>query len=75
MSDRALKLATDCKTVWYKIIIILSCFVNDKVNAPILRKLSSIGVDLIALRCAGFNNVDMKEANKLNISVIHLYNH
>lgn len=44
---------------------------NDKVNAPILRKLNTLGIDLIALRCAGFNNVDIKEAHKLNISVIY----
>lgn len=49
-----------------------SCFVNDKVSAPVLRKLASHGVDLIALRCAGFNNVDLKEAEKLNIKVVRV---
>lgn len=58
----------------YKFKIKLSCFVNDKINGPILRKLNNMGIDLIALRCAGFNNIDIKEANKLNISVIYLYN-
>lgn len=39
------------------------CFVNDKLNAAGLQKLKkSTNVDLIALRCAGFNNVDLAEA-------------
>ena len=37
-------------------------FVNDSVNAPVIDKLAEMGVKLIALRCAGFNNVDMKHA-------------
>lgn len=37
-------------------------FVNDTVNAAVIDKLESMGVNLIALRCAGFNNVDMKYA-------------
>lgn len=35
-------------------------FVNDIVNAAVVSKLHEIGVKLILLRCAGFNNVDMK---------------
>lgn len=54
---------------WHKYF---SCFVNDKVSAPVLRKLASHGVDLVALRCAGFNNVDLKEAEKLNIKVVRV---
>ncbi len=38
-------------------------FVNDTVNAAVIDKLHSFGVDKIALRCAGFNNVDMKHAH------------
>lgn len=49
-----------------------SCFVNDKLSAPVLRKLSAQGIDLIALRCAGFNNVDLREAEKLNIRVVRV---
>jgi len=44
-------------------------FVNDKVNAKVLEHLSSVGVKLILLRCAGFNNVDLKKAEELNIKV------
>ena len=37
-------------------------FVNDTVNAQVIDCLNSMGVNVLALRCAGFNNVDMKHA-------------
>ena len=37
-------------------------FVNDTVNAPVIDRLVQLGVRVLALRCAGFNNVDMKYA-------------
>ena len=37
-------------------------FVNDTVNAKVIDRLCEMGVKVIALRCAGFNNVDMKHA-------------
>ena len=37
-------------------------FVNDTVNQAVIDKLSEMGVSVVALRCAGFNNVDMKHA-------------
>lgn len=37
-------------------------FVNDTVNAAVIDRLCELGVSLVALRCAGFNNVDMKHA-------------
>ena len=40
-------------------------FVNDKVNAAVCKQLAAKGVKIIALRCAGFNNVDL-EACKTN---------
>ncbi|MEE1019520.1 MAG: 2-hydroxyacid dehydrogenase, partial [Acutalibacteraceae bacterium] len=33
-------------------------FVNDTVNAEVVDRLHELGVKAIALRCAGFNNVD-----------------
>ena len=39
-------------------------FVNDTVNAPVIDKLVEFGVRVIALRCAGFNNVDIEHARK-----------
>jgi D-lactate dehydrogenase len=40
-------------------------FVNDVVNANVCRELAAKGVKVIALRCAGFNNVDLQAA-KIN---------
>ena len=37
-------------------------FVNDTVNARVIDRLNELGVKVLALRCAGFNNVDMKHA-------------
>ena len=37
-------------------------FVNDTVNAAVIDRLSQMGISIVALRCAGFNNVDMKHA-------------
>ena len=37
-------------------------FVNDTVNAAVIDRLCEMGVGIVALRCAGFNNVDMKHA-------------
>jgi D-lactate dehydrogenase len=44
-------------------------FVNDRVNAPVITKLSESGIRLIALRCAGYNNVDLKAAAQHGITV------
>lgn len=38
-------------------------FVNDTVNAAVIDRLVSLGVKAIALRCAGFNNVDIRYAD------------
>lgn len=37
-------------------------FVNDDVSADVIERLSDIGIMLIAMRCAGYNNVDVKYA-------------
>ncbi|MBO1349559.1 MAG: 2-hydroxyacid dehydrogenase [Hormoscilla sp. GUM202] len=47
-------------------------FVNDNLNETTLKKLADSGVRLIALRCAGFNNVDMKAAAKLGMTVVRV---
>lgn len=44
-------------------------FVNDIADAEVLEKLSEQGVKFVALRCAGFNNVDLKKAKELGIKV------
>lgn len=54
-------LAQDCPAV--------CCFVNDHADAAVLQQLADLGVKLIALRCAGFNQVDVAAAKKLGIIV------
>jgi D-lactate dehydrogenase len=44
-------------------------FVNDKLTAAVIEVLSQKGVRIIALRCAGFNNVDLEAAKKFHIAV------
>lgn len=44
-------------------------FVNDKLDAEVIEKLAHNKVKLIALRCAGFNNVDLEAAKKHNIKI------
>ena len=39
-------------------------FVNDTVDKAVIDRLCENGVKLIALRCAGYNNVDIKHAYK-----------
>jgi D-lactate dehydrogenase len=44
-------------------------FVNDVVNREVIERLAGSGVGLVALRCAGFNNVDLKAAKEQGIAV------
>lgn len=49
-------------------------FVNDTVNAAVIDRLCEMGVKVIALRCAGFNNVDMKHAfGKIHVLRVPAY--
>jgi D-lactate dehydrogenase len=43
--------------------------VNDQVDRPCLETLAALGVKLVALRCTGFNNVDLAAAKALNITI------
>ena len=47
-------------------------FVNDKVDRETIEKLSENGIKVIALRCAGFNNVDIAAATEKNIKVVRV---
>jgi D-lactate dehydrogenase len=49
-------------------------FVNDMINAEMIDNLASYGVKLIALRCSGFNNIDLKAAKgKIKIVRVPAY--
>lgn len=47
-------------------------FVNDTANRETLKALADQGVRLVALRCAGFNNVDLLAAKELGVSIVRV---
>ncbi len=47
-------------------------FVNDQLNSKVLMELSENGTSLIALRSAGFNNVDIVTAGELGLTVVRV---
>jgi D-lactate dehydrogenase len=47
-------------------------FVNDCADRPVLTILQQHGIKLIAMRCAGYNNVDLTAAKQLGISVVRV---
>lgn len=47
-------------------------FVNDDGSKVVLEQLAACGVKTIALRCAGFNNVDLEAATALGLQVVHV---
>jgi D-lactate dehydrogenase len=49
--------------------IAVCLFVNDKADRPVLETLRSLGVKHLALRCAGFNGVDIPAATQLGLTV------
>ncbi|MEO1053420.1 MAG: 2-hydroxyacid dehydrogenase [Bacteroidota bacterium] len=51
---------------------IICLFVNDIVNRSIIEKLAAHNVKLIALRCAGFNNVDLMAAAEFGIKIVRV---
>ncbi|MCH5203332.1 MAG: 2-hydroxyacid dehydrogenase [Oscillospiraceae bacterium] len=58
------KLAEGCKAV--------CAFVNDEVNERTVDILSRLGVEVILMRCAGYNNVAVEEAKKRNIKILRV---
>lgn len=62
-----------CKTVGYAHEADAICiFVNDVCDKPVIDRLADMGIKLILLRCAGYNNVDLKEAEKKGIKVFRV---
>ncbi|MCL7764162.1 2-hydroxyacid dehydrogenase [Polaribacter sp. Z014] len=47
-------------------------FVNDKLDSETIKKLAKNGIKLIALRCAGFNNIDLETAAENKITVVRV---
>jgi D-lactate dehydrogenase len=47
-------------------------FVNDEIDKDTLEFLAHHGVNLIALRCAGYNNIDVPAAKSLGIKIVRV---
>lgn len=47
-------------------------FVNDVVDEAVLADLASHGLKAVALRCAGFNNVDLEAAQKFGVAIVRV---
>ncbi|MDW5287506.1 2-hydroxyacid dehydrogenase [Formosa sp. PL04] len=64
LNTKTVKLSQGCDAV--------CAFVNDHLHERTIKLLSEYGVKLIAMRCAGFNNVDLKAAKAHNIKVVRV---
>lgn len=47
-------------------------FVNDRLNKEVIQSLVEAGVSIVALRCAGYNNVDLKVAQDSGLKVVRV---
>lgn len=47
-------------------------FVSSDVGSEVINALADEGVKLILMRCAGYNNVDVKKANELGITILRV---
>lgn len=50
----------------------ICAFVSSDVSAPVIEKLASVGIQLILMRCAGFNNVDLDMAKQCGMTVLRV---
>jgi D-lactate dehydrogenase len=51
---------------------VVCAFVNDDLSRPVLEELAARGVRLVAMRCAGYNNVELAVARELGLSVVRV---
>jgi len=61
LEQETARLAAGCEAV--------CVFVNDLLDRPVLETLRMAGVRLVALRCAGYNQVDLAAARELGLTV------
>ncbi|CAN5508051.1 2-hydroxyacid dehydrogenase [soil metagenome] len=50
----------------------ISVFVNDQLTRPTLQALANLGIRLVALRCTGYNQVDISTARQLGIRILRV---
>lgn len=67
--DTQLNQDTASLTTGFEVVCV---FVNDKIDENTINALSANGVKLIALRCAGYNNVAIEAAKNKNIKVVRV---
>ena len=66
LNEKSVVLARGCDAV--------VAFVNDTINGEVIRSLQALGIGLVAMRCAGYNNVDLKAAEgKLRVVRVPAY--
>ena len=64
LTKKTAKVAHNCQVV--------CAFVNDELDAEVLQVLHQEGVRMIAMRCAGYDRVDLDVAKQLGISVVRV---
>lgn len=64
LNEQTVNLVLDCTAV--------CAFVNDVLSAAVIEQLAARGVRLIALRCAGYNHVDLGAAKSHRITVVRV---
>jgi D-lactate dehydrogenase len=47
-------------------------FVNDKITEGVIQQLSKMGIRLIVLRCAGYNNVNIESAKQHGLTIVRV---
>ena len=67
--DASLNSDTTNLTVGFEAVCV---FVNDKIDKSTIDKIAANGIKVIALRCAGFNNVDIAAAAEKKIKVVRV---
>ncbi len=64
LKQKTARMAQGCEVV--------CAFVNDDLSAPVLKELAENGVKLIAMRCAGYDRVDLAAAKQLGLQVVRV---
>lgn len=52
---------------------VVCAFVNDILDTEVMKELNRLGVKLIAMRCAGFNNLDLNALDQLRVARVPAY--
>ncbi len=67
--DASLNVHTTNLTTGFEAVCV---FVNDKLDGATIEKIAANGIKVIALRCAGFNNIDLAAAAEKKIRVVRV---